>query len=78
MVTGGPFSKPGDPDMVVCYRGVYLAIEAKTPTGRLREDQKIRQKEIEAAGGIYLVARYVEDVEDALRRIRGHEDDEER
>lgn len=68
-VQGGAGSKPGDPDMVVCYRGIYVAIEAKTPTGRLSGWQKTRKAEIERAGGIYVVVRCVTDLAICLDRI---------
>lgn len=68
-VQGGAGSKPGDPDMVVCYRGIYIAVEAKTATGRLSGWQKTRKAEIERAGGIYLVARCVNDLAICLDRI---------
>ena len=42
-VTGGGYSKPGDPDIVACFRGRYIAIEGKTPTGVQSPVQKRRQ-----------------------------------
>ena len=65
-VQGGPGSKPGDPDMVACCRGKYIAIEAKIPGGRQSPIQRTRQKEIEEAGGIYILAYSVSDVMCAL------------
>ncbi len=62
MIPGGAYAKIGDPDMVVCYLGCYIAIEAKTPEGVQSDWQKLRQKQIEEAGGMYLLARSVEDV----------------
>lgn len=61
-MTGGAYSKPGDPDLVVCYRGLYIGIEAKTPDGVQSRIQKTRQAQIEEAGGVYLLARSVDDV----------------
>lgn len=75
MVTGGGYSKPGDPDMVVCYRGRYIGVEAKTWEGRLSDIQKVRRDEIIAAGGVHVTARCVEDVSDALDAIDREVDD---
>ena len=69
MIPGGAYGKKGDPDMVVCYKGFYVAVEAKTPTGRQRPDQKLRQEQIEAAGGIYILARSMKQVVDVLDEI---------
>lgn len=66
-VQGGPFSKPGDPDLICCVQGRYIGIEAKTPTGKPTELQLQRGREIQKAGGIWILARSVEDVENGLR-----------
>lgn len=61
MIPGGAYAKIGDPDMIACYKGCYIAVEAKA--GTVQSDwQKLRQQQIEAANGIYLVAESVEDV----------------
>lgn len=65
-IQGGAFSKPGDPDIVACYRGRYIAIEAKSPVGRQSDIQRTRQREIETAGGVYILARTPEDVTSLL------------
>lgn len=61
-VQGGSFAKPGDPDMVVCYHGRYIAIEAKAPDGRQSSIQRIRQNQIEEAEGLYVLAYSLDDV----------------
>lgn len=68
-IQAGPGSKIGDPDMIACYKGVYVAIEGKTYEGSQSEWQKLRQKQIQAAGGIYLLARTVEDIADTFDEI---------
>lgn len=68
MVAGGAFAKTGDPDMIACWQGRYYAIEAKTPTGRQSQWQKIRQKQIEEAGGAYILARSVDDVREVIEQ----------
>ena len=67
-VTGGPWSKPGDPDMVAFFRdGRFIGIEAKTRDGVQSAIQFRRQREIENRGGVYLLVRSVEDLENGLR-----------
>lgn len=70
---GGVGSKPGVPDIIACYRGRFIGIEAKVPGGRQRFEQKDRQREIEAAGGIYLLAYDLETVSEALDDIERNE-----
>lgn len=69
-IKGGAHSKPGDPDIVACVNGRFLAIEAKTPDGRLSESQALRARQILASEGLWVCARSVGDVEEALRTLR--------
>ncbi len=50
--------------------GRLFAIEVKTKTGRLQENQKTFLSEIKARGGLALVARSLEDVEDFIEDIK--------
>ena len=68
MIKGGAHSKPGDPDMIACVCGRFIGIEAKTYDGVQSPIQKIRQRQIEESGGLYVLARSVEDVEDAVNK----------
>ena len=68
MVQGGPYSKPGDPDMLCCVNGKFIGIEVKTPTGVVSELQMQRGQEIEDAGGVWFVARSLEDVKNEFGR----------
>lgn len=47
--------------------GRFLAIEVKTATGRQSPEQKSWQKMIEMYGGIYILARSIEDVQTRLQ-----------
>lgn len=74
MIQGGAFSKPGDPDIVACVNGVFLAIEGKTYEGSLRPMQVFRRQQIEASGGIYIVARTVDDVKKVVESVQNEEE----
>lgn len=65
-IQNGPGAKPGDPDLVLCVNGRFIGVEVKSATGRQSEVQKVRQKEIEANGGLYFVVRSLEDIERVL------------
>ena len=58
---GGPYGTSGIPDIICCYKGRFLGLEAKLPRGKLTELQKRALNRINAAGGI---ARRVESVDD--------------
>ena len=57
------------PEMVGTQVAVFLSIEVKTPTGRIRPEQQQWLDAVQAAGGIAGVAR---SVEDALRIVTSH------
>lgn len=54
---GGPFGKAGCPDDLLCWMGVFIAIEVKSLEGSVSGLQLIALKEIQAAGGVAAVLR---------------------
>lgn len=54
------------PDMVGQQVAVFASIEVKTPTGRLRPEQKTWLDAVQAAGGVAGIARSVEDAQQIL------------
>ena len=63
---GGRFKRnvaAGFPDLVCCWQGRFVGIECKTATGRQQPSQKLFQQELQAAGGVYILARSLADVE---------------
>lgn len=67
----------GSADLVglVAKTGQFLAVEIKTPVGRLSAEQKAWLETVRKLGGLALVLRSVEDAEAFVRRLR---DDQER
>lgn len=61
----------GVADLTAIKDGRVVWIEVKKPGGRQSREQEKFQREIEAHGGVYIVARSVEDVEEAIERIFG-------
>jgi len=60
---------PGQADLTgILPDGRRLEIEAKSDRGRQTEDQRNFQRMIERFGGVYVLARSVEDVERALQQ----------
>ena len=63
------FGVPGQADLTgILPDGRRLEIEAKSPTGRQSDDQKNFQRMIEKFDGVYVLARSVDDVWNALRK----------
>ena len=69
---GGPYGTSGIPDIICCYKGRFLGLEAKLPGGKLTALQRRVLDKINAAGGI---GRRVESVDD-VKAIIAHADAE--
>lgn len=65
------FGTPGQGDIsgLVLPSGRRLEIECKTERGRQSDDQKSFQRMIETFGGLYVLARSLEDVDRALEAL---------
>lgn len=57
-------NRAGVPDIIACYGGKYIAIEVKLPKGVVSRLQDAHLQQIKEAGGVAIVARSVEDVEE--------------
>ena len=53
-MTGG-YGRSGVPDIIVCYKGKFLAIECKAGKGTLTELQKYNIEQIKANQGLAIV-----------------------
>ena len=64
---GGQYGTAGIPDIIVCYRGRFIAFEVKVGTNKptILQERTIRQ--ILRAGGYALVVRSVEEVQEVIR-----------
>lgn len=61
------FGLKGSADILGLLRGGrFLAIETKTPAGRLRPEQLAFQRMVESLGGLYVIARSVSDAVSAV------------
>ena len=48
---GGNFTKEGIPDLLICYKGCFIAVEVKASNGRPSDLQLYHLKKIKEAGG---------------------------
>jgi len=56
------FGTAGSPDIIAVINGKYIGIEVKLPKGRQSQSQKDFQKQLENAGGEYILARNLSDI----------------
>lgn len=68
-VCGGGMQKSGIPDFLVCYKGMFVALEVKQEKGRVSNIQKACIKEIQSTGGIAEIVRSVEEVAKIFKKI---------
>lgn len=75
-INGQPvsFGYPGSADITgILPDGRRLEIETKSATGKQSEKQRTFQAKIEANGGVYLLVRSVEELEEQLHGYLGDE-----
>ena len=58
-------------DLTAVKDGTVLFIEVKTSKGRLTQHQERFRDHLTQAGGHYVVARSIDDVEEAIKRLGG-------
>ena len=56
------FGAAGSPDIIAVHRGRFIGIECKGSNGRQTQQQKQFQQSIELSGGIYILAKSIDDV----------------
>ena len=66
---GGPYGASGVPDIICCYKGRFLGLEVKLPSGKLTELQKRAIEKINRAGGIACRVESVDDVKAVIARV---------
>ena len=61
------FGSPGSPDIFVLHKGKFYGIEVKDHAGKQSTEQIEFQYWMEKNGGVYILARSLEDVEGVLK-----------
>lgn len=67
---GGMYAQTGIPDLIVCLKGKFIALEVKTETGKATVLQEITIRKIRKAGGTAQVVRSVEEVKAIIEKLR--------
>jgi hypothetical protein len=62
------FGVPGTPDIcgILAPQGRFVGVEVKSAAGRQRPEQAVFERMVRAMGGIYILARSLDDVDQAL------------
>lgn len=68
---GGYYGTAGIPDIIVCYRGKFIALEVKSEDNKPTALQKVTISRILKAGGYALVVKNVEKVRQVIEEVRG-------
>ena len=74
---GGPYGTSGVPDIICCYKGRFLGLEVKLPTGALTELQKRAIEKFNRAGGIASRVESVADVQKIIAKVDEEENHHE-
>lgn len=61
-------SEIGHPDIIALHHGIFLGIEVKRPGKKPTGIQNKRARDIQAAGGIAIIATSLDDVIEALKK----------
>lgn len=67
---GGQFGTTGIPDLIVCYRGRFIALEVKTDRGKTTVLQEVTIRKIIKAGGYAKVVRSVDEVRAVIDALK--------
>lgn len=66
---GGQYGTAGIPDVIVCYRGRFIALEVKTQRGKPTVLQEVTIRQILKAGGIATIVRSVGEVRSIIEAL---------
>jgi len=70
-IPGSAATGKGTADLLVCYRGYFLAVEVKRPDGSYEETvtQRIRRNQVTKADGLGIVVASIKEVADLIHAI---------
>lgn len=65
------FGTKGAPDVIAVIGGIYIGIECKTGKSVQTKDQRAFQEALQKAGGIYLLVRSIDELQQWLIEYKG-------
>ena len=67
---GSQFGTAGLPDIIVCFKGLFLALEVKRPGGKLTKLQEVTLNRIKDAEGHAYKVTSCDEVKEILKNIK--------
>lgn len=71
---GDLYQETGIPDLLVCWKGLFVGIEVKDPKGKPSAMQLLQGMRIKRAGGHFLIAKSLKEVQDYFEKIKKGEE----
>lgn len=68
-VHGSAYMKAGIPDIISCYKGLFIGIECKVGKNKMSKLQEEHRDQILKAGGIHILAYELDDVKKIIDKI---------
>ncbi len=72
---GGQYGTAGIPDIIVCYHGRFVALEAKVGKNKPTSLQAATIKQIQKAGGTAAVVYSLDDVKKILNNLEDYQNE---
>lgn len=66
---GSIYGTSGIPDIIVCYKGKFVAFEVKTENGKLSKLQEVTIKKIQSAQGLAFKVTSLDEVKTILKEV---------
>ena len=66
---GGMYGTAGIPDVICCHKGLFIAFEVKTDTGKATLLQEITLRRITEAGGKAVLVRSLDEVKAVMEDL---------
>ena len=60
-------NRSGSPDIICCYKGLFVALEVKAEKGIVSKLQEYHLEQIKKSGGVAAVVRSVDEVQEVLK-----------
>lgn len=70
-VHGGGFTAKGAPDLIMCVKGQFVALELKVGSNNMQNDQIIHMRRIKRSGGLHYAPRTLQEVKEIINSLGG-------
>ena len=64
-------NRSGVSDLIVCYNGIFIALEVKKQGGKVSKLQEVHIRKVKEAGGVAKVVYSLDDVKELIEVLNG-------